>query len=198
MGLFKSREERRIEREIEIRKGVNTIKRNIRDLERNEADYLKKARRALQMGSKDQVNFLKQTIKRTAAQRKMMERQLLNIETALQIKNQTEAHAQFADSMRAVSMSIGDMFGATDLVETAKEFEKSMAKAQTMEEQMDLFLDLSTSAMGYEPTSSDELVSDDEIDRLIEDEVVEAESKSELDQSIADGLADVRKELGKE
>lgn len=197
MGLFKSKDERRIEREMEIRKGINLIKRNLRDLERNETDYVKKARRALQMGSQDQLKFLKQTIKRTAAQRRMMERQLLNIETALQIKNQTEAHSQFAQAMRAVSMSIGEMFGSTDLTSTTKEFEKAMSKAQSLEEQMDLFLDMSSSAMGYEGTG-EEVVSDEEIDRLVEDEVVASESGSELDESIERGLADVRRELGKE
>ncbi|MFQ5653137.1 MAG: hypothetical protein ACE5GW_00215 [Planctomycetota bacterium] len=198
MGLFKSRDDRRIEREIEVRKGINLVRRNIRDLEKNERDYLKKARQALQMGSRDQVGFLKMTIKRTASQKRALERQLLNIETALQIKNQAEAHAQFAKAMNAVSRSIGEMFGSTDLTETQREFEKAMVKAQTLEEQMDLFLDMSSSSMfGYEGAGED-LVTDEEIDRMIEDEAVAEESKSELDQAIADGLDEVRKELGKE
>ncbi len=198
MGLFKSRDDRRIEREIEVRKGINLIRRSIRDLERNEKDYINKAKQSLKMGSKEQLKFLKQTIKRTAVQRRAMERQLLNIETAMQIKNQAEAHAQFARSMNAVSISIGEMFGSTDLNETQREFEKAMVKAQTLEEQMDLFLDMSSSSMfGYEGTG-DELVSDDEIDHMIEDELVAEESSSELDPEIAKGLDDVRKELGKE
>lgn len=199
MGLFKSNEERRIEREIEVRKGLHTIKRNIRDLERNEQQYLEKARRAMKMGSKEQLRFLKQTLKRTAVQRRSMERQLLNIETAMQIKNQTEAHAQFAKAMQAVSTSIGEMWGSTDLAATQVDFEKAMVKAQTLEEQMDLFLEMSSSAMSGEVSSAGEdLVTDEEIDRMVEDEVVAEESISELDQAIANGLDDVRKELGKE
>ena len=198
MGLFKSADDRRLERELEARKGINLIRRNIRELERNEKKYIDKAKRALQMGSDDQLNFIKQTIKRTAVQRRAMERQLLNIETAMQIKNQAEAHGQFAKSMNAVSMAIGEMFGATDLKETQQEFEKAMMKAQSLEEQMDIFLDMSSNAMfGYEG-SGDELVTDSEIDRMIEDEVMEEESSSELDDAISDGLQDVRKELGKE
>ena len=38
----------------------------------------------------------------------------------------------------------------------------------------------------------------DEIDQMLQDEVIAEESRSELDDAIADGLADVRKELGKE
>ena len=198
MGLFKSDDDRRLEREIEVRKGINVIKRNIRELERNEKDYIKKAKRALQMASGEQVEFLKRTLKRTAAQRRAMERQLLNIETALQIKNQAEAHGQFAKSMQAVSRAIADQFERTDLNETQREFEKAMVKAESLEQQMDIFLDMTSSSMlGYEGTG-DELVSDEEIDQMLQDEVVAEESRSELDDAIAEGLADVRKELGKE
>ncbi len=198
MALFKTREERRIEREIEVRKGINAIRRNIRDLERNEASYLAKAKRAKQLGSAGQSEFLRQTLKRTAAQKRMMERQLLNIETAMQVKNQAEAHAQFASSMNAVSRAIGDAFGQTDVAATQREFERAMTKAESLEQQMEVFLDMSSSSMfGYEG-AGDEIVSDAEIDRMIEDEVIEEESSGELDSAIADGLEAVRKELGRE
>ena len=198
MGLFKSDDERRLEREIEARKGINLIRRNIRELERNEREYVKKAKRALQMGSQEQLEFLKKTIKRSAAQKRAMERQLLNIETAMQIKNQAEGHAQFAKSMQAVSRSIGEMFDSTNLAETQRDFERAMVKAETLEQQMDIFLDMTASSMLSYEGSGDDLVSDEEIDSMIQDEVVAEESTSELDQAIADGLADVRKELGKE
>jgi len=198
MPLFKTRQERKIERQIAARKGINSIRRNIRDLERNEAAYLVKAKRARQLGSESQSEFLRQALKRTAAQRRVMERQLLNIETALQIKNQAEAHAQFASSMNAVSRAIGDAFGQTDLTSTQREFERAMTKAESLEQQMEVFLDMSSNSMfGYEGSSED-IVSDAEIDRMIEDEVLEDESSSELDSTIASGIDAVRKELGRE
>ena len=120
------------------------------------------------------------------------------IETAMQIKNQAEGHAQFAKSMQAVSRSIGEMFDSTNLAETQRDFERAMVKAETLEQQMDIFLDMTASSMLSYEGSGDDLVSDEEIDSMIQDEVVAEESTSELDQAIADGLADVRKELGKE
>jgi hypothetical protein len=198
MGLFKSAEDRRIERELRIRKGINSIRRNIRDLERNEKQYLEKARRAMRMGSQEQLRFLRSALQPTAIQKRAMERQLLNIETALQIKNQAEAHAEFATAMNSLSRSISEMFGATDFTRTQKEFERAMLRAQTMEERADLFLESSSSSLfGYEGTT-DDLVTDEEIDRMIEDEVVAEESRSELDEAIDEGLAAVRKELGRD
>ena len=46
MGMFKSKEEKRIERDIECRKGVNSLKRNIRDLAKHEFSYIQKAKKA--------------------------------------------------------------------------------------------------------------------------------------------------------
>ncbi|MCI0343774.1 MAG: hypothetical protein L0216_21935 [Planctomycetales bacterium] len=197
MGLFKSRDERRIERDLEVRKGLAAIKRNIKSLEKNERDYLVKARRAKRIAAPDQLEFLKKTLKRTAAQRRMLERQLLNLETAMQIKNQAEAHAQFASSMAAISRSIGEMFAATDMAKTQRDFEAALAKAETMEQRMEIFLDMSAASMteGAETTAED-AASDAEIDRMIEEEAAAEEGKG-LDEEISKGLKEIEKELGK-
>lgn len=192
MGLFKSKEERRIERDMEIRKGIASIKKNIKDLEKNERDYLKKVRRAKELGSTQQFEFLKGTLKRTAAQRQLMERQLLNIETAQQIKNQAAAHAQFANAMNALSKSISESFGATDFVKTQQEFEKALAKAVTMEERMEMFLEMSSEGM-MSSEAGEELVSDEDIEALINNE-----KETSIDKEISKGLAEIEKELGKD
>ena len=198
MGLFKSKEERRIERDMEIRKGLTSVRRNIRSLEKNEKEYIKKAVRAKRIDSPTQLEFLKKTLKKTASQRRLLERQLLNIETAIQIKNQAEAYAQFAKSMNAVSRSISEMFGYTDLAQTQKDFETAMSRAQSMEERMELFLDMSSESMfGFEAESMGDLVTDEEIDKLIEDEAAHVEGE-EADSEIDEGLKEIRKELEKD
>jgi hypothetical protein len=196
MGLFKSKEERKLERDMEIRKGINELKRNVRGLEKHEKDYIKKAKRAKQIGALDQLAFIKRSIKQTAAQRRALERQLLAIETAAQRKNQMEAHGQFAKSLAAISKSISEVFGDVNMVETQKNFERSMAKAETFEQQVELFLDASSETMFNEQAYSEDLVTDDEIDKLIEDEVAHDEAKH-VDAEIDKGLGDIEKELGR-
>lgn len=196
MGLFKSKEERRMERQMEVRRGINAIKRQIKQLMKHEKDYLKKAIRARGLGDKGQLGFLKQTIKRTIGQRVMMERQLLSIETANQIKNQAEAYGQFAKSMNAVSTSISEVFGETDFTETQKSFERAMHQAENMEQRMDIFLDMANESMGNETsTTLDDIVSDEAIDRMLETGAVAKESRA-VDKDIDSGLSEIEKELG--
>ena len=95
MGLFKSSEDRRMERDMKIRTGLKKVQRQIRSLEKDEKGFIAKAKKAKQLGDKTQLNFLKANLKRTAATRRLMERQMLNMETFAQLKNQAETQAEF-------------------------------------------------------------------------------------------------------
>ncbi len=63
MSLFKSKEERRIERNIQVRKAVTQIRRQIASNAKHEADYIEKAKRARKLGWQNQYDFLKKAIK---------------------------------------------------------------------------------------------------------------------------------------
>jgi len=191
MGLFKSSEERRIERDIKIRQGIRRIEKSIREQGKFQEEFIKNAQRAKKIGDQSQYAFIRNSLKKTATIRKMLERQLLSVKNALLIKKQAEASADFAQSMGLMATEIGKLFGETDLVKTQADWEKAMVQSQTMEERMSMFLDTVEDMAGQdvELSSASEVVSDDEIDRMIEAET-EAEHKKELDK-----LAGLRAEL---
>jgi hypothetical protein len=197
MGIFKSKAEKRIEWEITVRKGLARIRRQIASQEKNEKGYVTKAKRAKAMGASDQFAFLRATLKKTASQRRLLERQLLNLETAVQMRDQVEANASFAQAMGAVSRAIGQMFSSVDLTKTQAQFEKAMAQAQSMEERVALFLDVSAGAMTDYEGAPEDLVPDDEVDRMLGEEAA-AEEGAVNDREIAEGLAAVRAELKKD
>jgi hypothetical protein len=196
MALFKSKETRRIERELKIRKGLNHIRKQVVSLQRNEEEYLAKARRAKQLGDENQYRFIRNAFKQTYSQRLTMERQLLTIETAVQIKNQAESHARFAEAINAVSMSINELFGATDLAKTQAKFEEAMMKAQTMEERMELFLDMSSDSMFLAvPAGAADIINDDDVDKLIE--ATSKDEEEQISRRIRDGIKDIEREIQK-
>ncbi|HLY76079.1 MAG TPA: hypothetical protein VKU80_18315 [Planctomycetota bacterium] len=198
MGMFKSKEEKRIERDIEVRKGVNSLKRNIRDLSKHEISYIQKAKKARKIGDQSQYDFLKRQLKKTAAQRRMRERQLLSIETAVQIKNQAESDSDFAKSMGAVAKAVSEVYGSVDFAKTQKNFEKAMMQAETLQQQMEIFLEMTQEhVMSGEVEGEDQVVSDAEIDKMLDEEVVHEEGGS-VDKDIEKGLKDIQDELDRE
>ena len=191
MGLFKSPEERRIERDIKIRQGIRRIEKSIREQGKFQDEFIKNARHAKKIGDNSQYQFIRNSLKKTASIRKMLERQLLSVKNALLIKRQAEASADFSQAMGIMATEIGRLFGETDLVKTQGDWEKAMVQSQTMEERMDMFLDSveDIASQDAEMGKAGEAMGDDEIDRMIDAET-EAEHQRELGK-----LAGLRAEL---
>src|SRR4051794_21345362 len=196
MGLFKSKDERRIEREMKIKAGMRSIERSIRQQEKFSEDFIRNARHAKQIGDNGQYLFIRSALKKTAAVKKMLERQLLSIKNAMLISQQAQASQQFAESMNVMAKQIGEIFGSMDLTQTQAQWERAVAQAGSMEERMEIFLDSMEDAArtGSAATAKEELVSDDEIDRMIQAEVLASE-KQELSK-LHELESEIAKELG--
>src|SRR5256885_15553016 len=182
MGLFKSKDERRIEREMKIRQGVRAIERSIRQQEKFSEDFIKNAQHAKKIGDNGQYLFIRKALKKTATVKKMLERQLLAIKDAMLIQQQAAASQQFAESMALMASEIGRGFGEMDLTKTQADWERAVAQAGSMGERMEVFLDSmeQTALSGSSTTTArEDLVTDDEIDRMISADVLAAE-KQEL------------------
>jgi hypothetical protein len=190
MALFKSSEERRIERDIKIRQGIRRIEKAIREQSKFQDEFLKNARQAKKIGDDPQYRFIRNSFKKTISIKRLLERQLLSVKNALLIKRQAEASADFASAMGIMAAEIGRLFGETDLVKTQTDWEKAMAQSQTMEERMNMFLDTVEDIAAQDiELSGQESVSDEEIDRLIE-----AEEAAEHDKEV-EKLSALRAEL---
>jgi hypothetical protein len=197
MGLFKNKDERRVEREMKIRGGMRSIEKSIRQQEKFSEDFIKNAQHARKIGDEQQYQFIRGALKKTAVVKKMLERQLLAMKNAMLIQAQAQASAQFAESMNLMAREIGRVFGELDLTKTQAQWERAVSQAGSMEERMEVFLDsMEQSAISGSATTSarEELVSDDEIDRMIQADVLAAE-KQELGK-LDELESEIAKELG--
>ncbi|MEL7237309.1 MAG: hypothetical protein AAGK78_00485 [Planctomycetota bacterium] len=195
MGLFKSKDERRIERDMRIRQGLRSIERSIKQQEKFSEDFIQNARQARKIGDDQQYQFIRGSLKRTAAVKKMLERQLLSMKNAMLLQKQAEAGRTFAESMNLMAREIGRTFAELDLTKTQADWEKAVNQAGSMEERMDIFLDAMEQSSNAQVagTPREDLVTDDEIDRMIEADVLAQEQKElgkldELDNEIAKEL----------
>ncbi|MFO0837100.1 MAG: hypothetical protein U1D55_01130 [Phycisphaerae bacterium] len=183
MGLFKTNEERRIERDIKIRQGIRRIEKAITEQNRFSDEFVRNARQAKQIGDLGSYQFIRNSLKKTATIKKLLERQLLAVKNALLIKRQAEATADFAGAMAMMASEVQKLYGATDLTKTQLEWEKALAQSQSMEERMQMFLDsIEQGAAADVSATPAEAISDDEIDRMItaEEQVEAAKETQEM------------------
>jgi hypothetical protein len=201
VALFKSSEQRRVEREIKIRQGIRRIERAIREQGQFQDEFIRNAQRAKAIGDEAQYRFIRNSLKKTATIRKMLERQLLAIKNALLIKRQAEAASDFSGAMSTMAGEISRLFGQMDLTRTQSQWERAMVQSQTMEERMSMFLESiqDLAAQDVEAAASGEMVSDEEVDRMIAAET-EAEHAKELDrlQALRAELASLKQSTQRE
>lgn len=200
MGLFKSKEERRIERDIKIRQGIRRIQKSISEQNKFQDEFVKNARHAKQIGDMASYQFIRNSLKKTATIKKLLERQHLAVKNALLIKRQAEAAADFAGAMSIMAQEIGRLYGEADLTKTQMDWEKAMAQSQTMGERMDMFLDgIEDTAASDVSESSVEAISDEEIDRMIEaEEQVEDAREAQQMSALRAELEELKGEGAKE
>lgn len=194
MGLFKSKEERKIEREMKIRAGMRSIEKSIRQQEKFAGDFIKNAQHAKKIGDEGQYQFIRNALKKTHTVKRMLERQLLSIKNAMLIQQQAASSQEFAQSMNLMAQEIGRTFGEMDLTKTQVQWEKAVAQAGSMEERMEVFLDSMEQSAGSTVSSGRELVSDDEVDRMIMADVL-AQEKQEMGK-LDELESEIAKELG--
>lgn len=198
MGLFKSADERRLERDIKIRQGIRRIEKAISEQNKFTEEFVRNARNAKQIGDNAQYQFIRNSLKKTATIKKLLERQLLAVKNALLIKRQAEATADFASAMNMMASEVQKLYGVTDLAKTQVQWEKAMAQSQSMEERMQMFLDsIEQGAAADVSAAPVEAISDEEIDRMIaaEEQVEKARDEQQMSALRAE-LAELKGQSG--
>ena len=200
MGLFKSKEERRMERDIKVRQGIRRIEKAIAEQNKFSDEFVKNARHARQIGDMASYQFVRNSLKKTATIRKILERQLLAVKNALLIKRQAEASVDFAAAMATMANEVSQLYGSTDLVKTQMDWEKAMMQSQSMEERMQMFLDsVEEGAEADVSAAATEAITDAEIDRMIEaEEQVEDAREAQQMSALRAELAELKGEQAKE
>jgi hypothetical protein len=195
MGIFKSRDEKELERQIRIKQFITKLRREIGDCDKKVKTYIQYAKRAKQIGDPQSLATSKSGLKQVLVAKRLRERQVLHLEIAMTIRDQAEADVHFARAMKEVSVAISELVKSVNMTEIQMQYERAMAQSETLKEQSESFIETASQTVQDRETGAEEVVKDAEIDKLIEEEAARSEADS-FDKNIEKGLKDIEKELG--
>jgi len=196
-GLFKSRQQRQLERDMAIQGVVDLHKRRIRDLNKHERGYCEKAIRAKRQGDKVNYEKLARMLVQTINERRRVESALLTFEALVQTKDKIESYGQFAKGLQAATKSISAVFRNVDLSKTVTELNMAMARAQQMDRTMTMVLDrVSDSAFVGDYEGDEEAVDIQQIDSMLSERAQMEEGH--VDGKIDEMLGEIENQLKKE
>lgn len=186
MGMFKSKATKALEQKMAIKKTINSMNKQISELDKAKQTYIDKAKIAKKNGLEAQYNLALSGYKLTIAQQKRAQEMLLNFELTSQMKDMSAMTGEFLKSMSVLSKEMVKLTKDKEFFKVQQEFEKAMQGVSNRTEQMDVFMEMSEEGFANS-TTSEETISDEEFAKIIEEESVQDELTSDkIDNEIAE------------
>ena len=166
--LWKSKEEKEIERRIRINKAKTALQRYIRGLEELSKRILEQGKEAALLGDKELMRrqarkyfVVNQRIKQT-------KRLLLLMEEAELQRELVRASSKFIEFSRDIISSIAEGPTPSEIVKAQTRLEEALAKAESVEEALNTILDLTSEGILTSKSLSEREIN--ELMRLMEEE----------------------------
>ncbi len=167
MALFKSKQEKEIEKKMLVKRTINAMNKQINTLEEQKKVFVEKAKVAKKNGLEAQYNLALTGYKMTLLQQKRAQEMLLNFEITSQMKDMTMMTKQFLGGMSVLSKEMAKLADEKEFIKVQKQFELAMGNAERQAEQMDMFMETSQDTFKSAQGGTDS-IDDKEIKDLIE------------------------------
>ena len=174
-----SKAEREFKEKTEIRRTLAMLEKQVAKLEKQQKEYLDKAKNAKLKGNTALYNQARMMIKTTIGQTRRLELMRMNVQFAVDQRDFVEHNRNFVRSMSSLGKSLLKTVRMTDIGETMRVLEKSIVKVNASLQELDGMLDFNQTMFD---TVTDGDIPDAEIDALIGSEAVRDESN--LDEKI--------------
>ncbi|MGN1201592.1 MAG: hypothetical protein ACI4R8_05020 [Candidatus Caccovivens sp.] len=179
MGLFKSKQQKEIEKKMLIKRTINTMNKQINRLEDQKQVFIDAAKRAKQKGLDAQFNLALSGYKMTVQQQRRAQEMLLNFEITAQMKDVTMMTSEFLRGMSDISKEMTRLADAKEFAKIQAQFEEAMAAVETQTDQMDNFMEMSQETFYNQSKDKSGKMSDEELEKFIMEQASQDELSAE-------------------
>lgn len=143
MGLFKSKQEKEIQKKMLVRRTINTMNKQINRLEEQKQVFIDAAKRAKEKDLDAQFKLALSGYKMTVQQQRRAQEMLLNFEITAQMKDVTMMTSDFLRGMSEISKDMSKLADAKEFAKIQAQFEEAMTAVETQTDQIDNFMEMS-------------------------------------------------------
>lgn len=195
MGLFKSKQQKEIEKKMLIKRTINTMNKQINKLEDQKKVFIEAAKRAKQKDLTAQFNLALSGYKMTVQQQRRAQEMLLNFEITAQMKDVTMMTSEFLRGMSDISKEMTKLADAKEFAKIQAQFEQAMVAVETQTDQMDNFMEMSQETFYNAGKDKEGKMTDEELEKFI----IEQASQDELsEENLEKEMEEIRKKIEQE
>ena len=141
MGLFKSKAEKKLEQKLAIKKTLNSLNKQVNELENTKKSAIEKARVAKENGLTAEYNLALSLYRASVTQQKRAREMLLNFEITTQMKDMASLTKEFLKGLSVLSNEMVKLTNNKDFLKVQQQFEKAITGVETQAQQLDVMMD---------------------------------------------------------
>lgn len=192
MGLFKTKQEKEMEKRMLVKKTMRNIEKYITQLQMQKNKSIEAAKQAKLQGSPQQYSLAVSGLKTALAQEKKAKEMLLNFQLTLQMRDLSKMTGEFLNGMSVISKEMKELTDDMNFAKVQKQFEAAMMGVEETTDNIDAMLDTTNDSFTAISNASIN-IDDAEIDALIGNSATDSEKA--LDSDIDKKLEDLSKSL---
>lgn len=196
MGLFRTKQQKEIQKKMLVKRTVNSMNKQIARLEEQKKVFIDAAKRAKEKNLDAQFNLALSGYRMTTQQQKRAQEMLLNFEITAQMRDVTMMTTEFLRGMSVISKEMSKLADAKEFEKIQAQFEEAITAVETQTEQIDSFMELSQESFASAGKAKDgkEINADD-----FEKFITEASSKDEASNDDIDKeIEELKKKIDSE
>ncbi len=170
MGLFKSKQQKELEKKMLIKRTINTMNKQINRLEDQKQVFIDAAKKAKEKDLEAQYNLALSGYKMTVQQQRRAQEMLLNFEITAQMKDVTMMTSDFLRGMSEISKEMTKLADAKEFAKIQAQFEQAMVAVETQTDQMDNFMEMSQETFYNAGRDKSGKMTDAEFEKFIEEQ----------------------------
>ena len=195
MGLFKSKQQKEIEKKMLVKRTINTMNKQINKLEDQKQVFIDAARRAKEKDLQAQYNLALSGYKMTVQQQRRAQEMLLNFEITAQMKDVTMMTSEFLHGMSDISREMTKLADAKEFAKIQAQFETAMLAVETQTDQIDNFMEKSQETFYNAGKDKTGKMTDEEFAKFIDEQ---ASMDGLSDENIDKEINELKKKLDAE
>ena len=142
MGLFKSKQQKELEKKMLVKRTINSMNKQINKLEDQKQVFIEAAKRAKEKSLDAQYKLALSGYKMTVQQQRRAQEMLLNFEITAQMKDVTMMTSDFLRGLSEISKEMTKLADAKEFAKIQMQFEQAMNAVETQTDQMDNFMEM--------------------------------------------------------
>ena len=143
MGLFKTKQQKEIQKKMLVKRTVNSMNKQIARLEEQKKVFIDAAKRAKEKNLDAQFKLALSGYRMTVQQQKRAQEMLLNFEITAQMRDVTMMTTEFLKGMSVISKEMSKLADAKEFEKIQAQFEEAITAVETQTEQIDSFMEIS-------------------------------------------------------